>query len=56
MYLSGGKSYEWVKNLKQETNHATYLLRGLQAETKLCEDYNLVGDLLRKLPTELGSE
>ena len=54
--LSASKSYEKMERLDQEIRHATYLLQGLEAENKLSEDLNLVGHLLKKLPSEMRRE
>merc|ERR1711867_31510 len=51
--LSKGKLYERVDKLKNEIEHAQYLLKGLKAEGRLAGDIELVGRLLEKLPARL---
>ena len=48
--LSRGKTYEKLDRLKNEIDHATYLLRGLKAETRLTGDMDMVSCLVMKLP------
>ena len=47
--LSRGKTYEKLDKLKNEIDHATYLLRGLRAETRLTGDMEMVSSLVMKL-------
>ena len=50
--LSKGRTYEKLDRLKNEIDHATYLLRGLRAESRLTGDMDMVSSLVRKLPMD----
>ena len=51
--ISKGKLFERLDRLKNEIEHAHYLLKGLKAEGKLAGDVELVAKLLEKLPSKL---
>ena len=52
MDVSRGKLYDKLEKMLFELEHASYLLQELQAEEKLHADINLVGPLVRKLPSD----
>ena len=47
--LSKGRTYMKLDKLKNEIDHATYLLKGLRAELHLTGDMDMVSSLVRKL-------
>ena len=50
--LSKGRTYEKLDKLKNEIDHATYLLRDLRAESHLTGDMDMVSSLVKKLPID----